>query len=204
MGILILDPNEADALRERYAAEHPDRPTEVWEGVTVVPPMANTEHFRLSSRLCYAFSSVIDWDGGDEAVPGGNVSDRDDQWEHNYRNPDVIVALAGGVAIDRGSYWVGGPDLVVEIISRGEDSRAKFGFYAAVGTREVLIVDRHPWAVELFRLTDGAMASVGRSEPANPVEVASAVLPLAFRLRPATPRPTIVMRHTTDGRTWTA
>lgn len=202
--IMILDPAEADSLRDRYAAEHPDRVTEVWEGVTVVPPMPNNEHYRLSAGLVYAFMSVVNRDSGDVVVHGGNVTDRDDDWEQNYRCPDAVVVLAGGRAVDNGSHWTGGPDLVVEVISRGEDPQAKFDFYAGIGVRELMIVDRRPWAVELFRLSGGAFVSAGRADPTNGVEVASEVLPLAFRLEPGTGRPAIRIRHTGTGQMWTA
>jgi Uma2 family endonuclease len=63
--------------------------------------------------------------------------------------PDVVVALAGGQAKDCGTHWCSGPDFVVEIRSPSEDPRDKLDFYAAVGTREVLVIDRDPWALEL-------------------------------------------------------
>lgn len=62
---------------------------------------------------------------------------------------------------------MGGPDLAVEIISEGEDPHAKFAFYAAVNTREVLVVERDPWAAELFTLLDGQLVSAGRSDVGN-------------------------------------
>jgi Uma2 family endonuclease len=207
MAILIVDPEEARQVRAQLVTNGgtcDERPTEMWEGVEVVPPVANTEHFRIAAKLNAAFMSVIDWDAGDQAVPGGNVSDRDEGWQHNYRNPDVLVVLAGGVAVDRGSYWRGGPDLVVEIISPGEDPTAKLDFYAKVKTREVLIVDRDPWVLELYQLRNGRLECVGRSDLVNPADLASGVLPLTFRLRPASTRPVIEVTHTTTGQTWTA
>jgi len=50
---------------------------EMWEGVLVMPPLANNEHQRIVSKLTSAFSSVIDWDAGEQALPSANVSDRD-------------------------------------------------------------------------------------------------------------------------------
>ena len=207
MAILICDPDLEEEVRGKYITNGgtcDPRPTEMWEGVEVVAPVPNTEHFRIASKLNSAFSAVIDWDAGDQAVPGGNVSDRDAGWEHNYRNPDVLVVLADGIAVDKGAYWRGGPDLVVEILSRGENPQAKFDFYAAVGSREVLIVDRKPWALELYQLRGGGYALAGRSDEATPATFASSVLPLTFRLRPATPRPVIEMTHVRTGQAWTA
>lgn len=40
--------------------------------------------------------------------------------------------LAGSKAKDSGTHWVGGPDILVEITSPGEDPRQKLDFYAKV------------------------------------------------------------------------
>ncbi|MGL6094711.1 MAG: Uma2 family endonuclease [Fimbriiglobus sp.] len=207
MAITFLDPTEAAAARSYIVTNggtSDERPTEMWEGVEIVPPLANTEHARITAKLGAAFAAVVDWDAGDQAMGPANVSDRDADWTHNYRNPDALVVLAGGRAVDRGNFWLGGPDLCVEILSPGEDPAAKFGFYAAVGTRELLIVDRYPWALELFHLVGGRMVSAGRADVANAAVLRSVVLPLTFELRTGTPRPVIAVAHTTDGRTWTA
>src|SRR5579883_1504156 len=204
MAIMILDPSLEKRVRTEYERDSPDRPTEVWEGMTVVAPLPNTDHFQLVFDLTAAFATVIDRSRGDRALPGGNVSDRDAGWAHNYRNPDVMVVLAGGRAVDHDTHWTGGPDLVVEIISPGEDPHAKFGLYAGIGTREVLVVDRDPWALELYQLRAGQLAPAGRSDGPNPATFASSVLPLSFRLEAAAPRPRIVMTHTGTGQVWTA
>lgn len=204
MAVLIYDPEMERRALAKASEGNPDRLTEVWEGVTVVPPMPNTEHNRLVSRINEALASAVDWDGGDESVAGGNVSDRDDGWEHNFRCPDIIVALAGGRAVNSGTHWRGGPDLVAEVISPGEDPQAKFTFYAAVGCREVLVIDRNPWAVELYRLTRRRYKLVGRSDLSAPVVVTSAVIPVTLQLVAARPRPWVVVTNTRDGRTWKA
>jgi Uma2 family endonuclease len=132
------------------------------------------------------------------------VSDRRKGWEHNYRIPDVAVVLAGSTAKDCGAHWHGGPDIAVEIVSPGEDPRKKLDFYAKVRTRELLVLDRSPWGLELYRLKRGKLASVGRSDATSSAVLASAVLPLTFQLQDATPRPTIRIAHTATGQTWTA
>lgn len=197
MGVLFLDPVVERQIRDDVTRD--SRWDEVWEGVLVVPPSPNTEHFRIVSRLNSAFSSVIDWDAGDQAAPGGNVSDT-----KNYRIPDVLVCLAGNSAVDHVTHWVGGPDLVVEIISPGEDALAKLDFYAEVGSRELLVIDRDPWRLELFQLKDGVLEPAGESDLANPAVLNSVVLPLTFQLRAGPTRPVIHMTHTATGQTWTA
>ncbi len=199
MPTLILDPTLDALYRERYA----DRYRETWDGVDTLPPMPNTQHQLLVNRLASAFSSVIDWDAGEVCYPGANLSDRVAGWAQNYRCPDVLVYLASNPAVDHGTHWVGGPDLLVEIISEGEDPHAKFDFYAAVRTREALIVERDPWALELFTLQGTALVSAGRSELGNDVTLTSAALGLTFKLVAGTARPRIEVTHTATGNAWT-
>ena len=203
MPVLILDPWYAEQIRTRRRTESPNARDEVWDGVLVMPPLPNIEHQIMVTDLALAFASVIDRATGDLALAGANVSDREKDWENNYREPDVLVVLHTNPAKNRGTHWVGGPDLAVEIVSPGEDPRQKLDFYAKVKTREVLVIDRDPWAVELYRLRRGKMALVGKSDVANPATLASAALPLTFRLRPAKPRPAVVVAHADDKRAWT-
>lgn len=204
MPVMIYDPALEQQIRASRETPEVSRRDEVWEGVLVVPPQANNEHQRIVSRLTSAFSAVIDWDAGEQAVPGANVSDRDADWTKNYRDPDVLVYLTGNPAIDRVTHWVGGPDLAVEVVSPGEDPRLKLGFYARVNTRELLIVERDPWALELYQLQSGALVSVGTADANNGAVLTSSVLPLTFALQPGTARPTIRMTHTATGQVWTA
>ena len=184
------------------ATERAGTRDEMWEGVLVMPPLANNEHQRIISKLTSAFSSVIDWDVGEQALPCANVSDRDAGWTYNYRDPDCVVYLSGNPARDCGTHWHGGPDLLVEVISPGENPLAKLGFYAMIQTREMLIVDRYPWALELYRLVDEELVLQGRSDDATPTILTSTTLPFTFQLRPATPRPLIVVTHTQTSQTW--
>ena len=73
--------------------------------------------------------------------PGVNLSDRDEGWEQNFREPDVAVFLRDGKAINCGTHWQGAADFLVEIISPGERTREKIPFYSSLGVVE-LLVDR--------------------------------------------------------------
>jgi len=204
MAVLIKDPELAEDYRKRRERLGLDKYDEVWEGVLVVPALPNNEHQCLVMDLCGAFCSAVDRGRGDVVLPGANVSDRGDDWKENYRCPDAVVVLAGGRARDCGTHWRGGPDLAVEIASPGGDPREKNDFYAKVGTREVLVIDRDPWALELYHLRRGRLVSAGRADLTNQAVLTSTVLPLTFQLRDGTPRPTIVVTHTATGQTWTA
>jgi hypothetical protein len=166
-----------------------DRVDEVWDGVYVVSPLPNDEHQEIVCDCIGVPPRDSRLARPGKVRPGVNVSDREEDWEHNYRGPDVVVFLQDTAARNFGTHWVGGPDFAVEVVSRQDRSREKRAFYAGVGTAELLIVDRYPWALELYRLRDGALEPVGVSSPEQPHVLASDVVPLTFRLVPGEPRP---------------
>ena len=160
--MLILDEHlQSEIIRQRRECGG-DRYDEVWEGQYIVAPLANNEHQRLATRIAGFFDESERSDGS-VSLAGCNVSNRSDDWMSNFRCPDVALYRRGTSAIDRGTHYQGGPDLAIEIVSRGDRSREKFEFYASVGTAEVLIIDRSPWQIELYRLAGGVLEFVGRS-----------------------------------------
>ena len=204
MPVMIYDPELEQEIRLSRDGSDANRRDEVWEGVLVVPAVPNNEHQTVVMDLCYAFASGVNRSVGDRVLPGANVSDRDAGWKQNYRCPDAVVYLATNPAKDSNTHWVGGPDLAVEVVSPGEDPRLKLDFYAAVNTRELLIVERDPWALEMYQLQGGKLVLAGTSDLTSPAVLASGALPLTFQLRPGTPRPTVLVTHTATGQTWTA
>ncbi len=98
---------------------------------------------------------------------------RPSDWTKNYRCPDVLVFLPGNPAEDRGTHWLGGPDFAVEIMSRGDRSRKKLDFYAKVGVRELLLIDRRPWKLELYRRHDDRLELAALLEPGSPQSITS-------------------------------
>jgi Uma2 family endonuclease len=201
---MILDPDLAEQIRTERDNSETSRYDEVWDGVLVVSPTPNTQHQRILSILNTAFSCVIDWDNGDQSLPGINLSDRHAKWKSNYREPDIAVYLASNPAKDYGSHWVGGPDLAVEIVSPGEEPHKKLEFYAKVNTHELLIVDRDPWSLELYKLRGRKLVLAGKSELKNKAVLVSRALPLTFKLQPGTPRPKILVTHPATKQTWAA
>ncbi len=202
MSMIVLDPFEVRELIGRREVSGADRFDEVWDGVYVVSPLPNDEHQDLVGNFQFAFMATVTLTGLGLVRPGVNVSDRDERWEHNYREPDVAVFLAGTSARNRGTHWVGGPDFAVEIVSRYDRSREKLAFYAGVGVRELLLVDRLPWALELYRLAGGALVLVGTSTVDGPAILASEVLPLTFRLVAGEPRPRVEVAHADGVQRW--
>lgn len=200
MPVLITDPELAKETREKRSSSDGDKWNEVWDGVLVMPTLPNDEHQELQANLLLP---LLQMKLG-KVRAGVNVTDRHPDWKTNFRGPDVVVYLPGNPAVNHDTHWVGGPDFLVEITSPGEDPRQKLDFYAKVNTREVLIVDREPWSVELYWLQDGKLVSAGKSDVVTQSILASRVLPLTFQLRPGTPRPTIHISRTSSGQTWTA
>lgn len=202
MPVLILDPSFEDHVMKEREALGLSRYDEVWEGVTVVPPMPNTEHQILSMQLWSVLEQVVAKGGLGQVFPPLNISDRVADWTHNYRCPDINVFLNGNPAVDHGTHWTGGPDFLIEVLSRGDDARDKLAFYAAVNTREVLVVDRHPWQLELYQLQQGQLTLAGRRDLDQPVTLTSSVLPAVFRLVPGSNRPSIEITHAATGQCW--
>jgi len=191
-------------FRESHEASDASKWDEVWEGVLHVPPLPNDEHQDLVYGLGIPLREVVQSPGLGKVRPGVNVTDRHPNWKFNFRGPDVVVYLNSNPAINHETHWTGGPDFLIEIISPGEDPYAKLDFYAKVHTREVLIVHRQPWTLELFQLKGDTFSAVGRSDLMQPTDLPSSTLPFSFRLVPGPGRPLIELKHTVTAKTWTA
>lgn len=200
MPMLVLDAGEERLIRAQRKKSGADRWDEVWDGVYMVMPLPNDEHQEIVAELIITFRHALG--RAAKIRPGVNVSDKDVHWKKNYRGPDVVVFLEGTTAVNRGAYWLGGPDFAVEVVSKGDRSRKKLDFYASVNVRELLLIDRNPWCLELYRLTNGSLDLVGRSTVEDRNALASEVLPLSFRLSPGEERPTISVRHADGERDW--
>jgi hypothetical protein len=202
MSVLVIDPSEAARMIARRRELGLDSYDEVWDGVYIMSPIADDDHQEIVGGLDGVLQAVIFFPGLGKVRPGVNISDRDKGWTDNYRVPELVVYLPGNPARNRKTHWVGGPDFALEVVSEGDRSREKFDFYATVSTRELLLVDRYPWALELHVLKRKKMRLVGRSTPEDSQWLKSTVLPLEFRLIDGTPRPRIEVRHVDSGQTW--
>jgi Uma2 family endonuclease len=182
MAMLILDKYVEEQLKAERKATGADCYDEVWEGVYHMSPLAGDEHQGIVSLLTTIFTVTVQWTGLGLVRAGVNVSDREEDWKFNYRIPDVAVFLAGTAARNCETHWVGGPDFAVEIASPGDETRDKLPFYGEAGVRELLLIDRDPWALELYRNRDGRLVLEGTSCVSRGERLAFAVLPLSARL----------------------
>jgi len=183
MPVLVCDPNIAEPLIQQRRASGLDRYDEVWDGVYVMSPIADNEHQKLATQLATVLASQIDWKSLGQTLAGANVSDRSEHWTENYRVPDVLVFLTGSNAEDRGTHWFGGPDFAIEIVSQGDRTLDKLDFYGRVGTRELLVIDRHPWKLTLYRCTSAAKLDLVAADSGGDSEsLISEVIPMRFKL----------------------
>ncbi|WP_166827820.1 Uma2 family endonuclease [Thalassoroseus pseudoceratinae] len=180
-----------------------DRYDEVWDGVYIVSPLANNELQNLITQLAAIMTATVQWASHGHVFAGVNVSDQEEDWRQDYRVPDVGVFLNDTKATNRGTHWFGGPDFAVEIVSPNDRTREKLDFYASVGTRELLVIDRDPWGLELYRLRNDQLAIVASSTVENGTILASETAPLSFRLRKGEPRPHIEVVHQDGQQNWT-
>jgi Uma2 family endonuclease len=204
MATMILDPGLAERIIAERAACGGDRFDEVWEGTYMMSPLADNEHQNIQFELAAAINTAINTKAEFKICCGANVSDRKRDWKLNYRCPDVVVLSPNTKAKDCGAYWYGGPDFCVEITSPHDRSRDKFEFYAKVGVRELLLIDRRKWTLELYELADGCLQLAGTAQLNGSSKVQSSVLGLTFGLVPGKPRPKIKVATVGGKQSWLA
>jgi Uma2 family endonuclease len=201
MAATILDPHLEERLIAERRAAGVDQFDEVWDGVYVMAPWPNDEHQEIATFLARVLFELIQEEGRGKVRQGINLSDRPTNWTSNFRVPDVVAFLNGGKGVCHDSFWTGGPDFAVEIVSEGEDPEAKFEFYGGLGTRELLLVHRDPWKLELYGPELNGMRLL-QSANVNQPGIVSAAVELTVALRGNNEDLELVVQHP-DGRIWT-
>ena len=202
MPMLVCDPDVISELEIEREANGLDTYDEVWEGTAVIMSLPNIEHQQLVGGIGFAVQTAFGWPCKHQVLPGVNVSDRIEDWKSNYRAPDFVVYLEGNPAVHCGTHWCGGPDFLTEIISPGDPTREEIPFYESVNVREMLIIDRAPWQLELYQRQDGKLVLAGKSSLDQPIVLSSSVLPLTFHLVTGQTRPQIEITHQASGQKW--
>jgi Uma2 family endonuclease len=129
-----------------------DRRDEMWEGVLHMTPAPNVEHQRVFDELSFFLTGRLKATGRGTLRSGINVFGRDKDGQ-DYRIPDLTFIAAGREAVfSVDGIRDGGPDAVIEIRSPHDETYEKLPFYAAIGTREVIVIDRDTKRPEVFRL----------------------------------------------------
>lgn len=132
-----------------------DRFDEVWDGVLHMVPPPSSRHQRLSHELGGALLPLAKAKGLVAMHEAGLY--RPDAEGTDYRVADLVYARPEHVS-ERGVE--GRADLVVEVLSPGDETYDKIAFYAEVGVQELLVVDPATARVELFLRAEDALRPV--------------------------------------------
>lgn len=132
------------------------RRDEVWEGVLHMVPDPTIGHQDLAFAVAHWLKLHWARPRGRRVLPEVDVSRPGiPNWTKDFRCPDLVVLTGDDRAIDRDTHFEGGPAVVIEIRSPGDDSYDKLPFYAAIGCLEIWIVDRDSRASEVYAVDDG-------------------------------------------------
>lgn len=144
MPTLVRDPQpvEFEALLERRRRLGQDRFDEVWAGVYHMNPAPSFEHQRISQQLAVLLDPLARGAGLVPVIGGVNIGQQD-----NFRIPDGSLHRPGASGI-----WLKTAALAIEIVSPGDETWDKLGFYAAHGVDELVIVDPEQRQVHWFVL----------------------------------------------------
>src|SRR5438093_868066 len=151
--VLVHITDQELAHRRSICADHWD---EMWEGVLHMTPAPSLEHQRILGQLVVFLEPLLRSLKRGTLLPGINVF----RTPTNYRIPDLTFVATGreDVLSDAGVREGGSPDAVVEIRSPEDETYEKFPFYAAIGTREVIVIDRDTKRPEIYRLAGSELA----------------------------------------------
>lgn len=136
------------AFRKRTGADQWD---EMWEGVLHMPPSPTPEHQDFEGALEFWLRMHWAKRKGYKVYHNVNVAPVGG-WMNNYRIPDVLLFGPDARAVNKGAYFEGPPDVVVEIHSPGDEAFEKLPFYAALGVREAWIIDRDDKTPRIYEL----------------------------------------------------
>src|SRR5262245_51982783 len=140
-----MSPARFDVTEEELAWRRTtgiDRWDEVWDGVWYMTPAPTFEHQRIVSEMLGFLMPHLKAQRRGVLVAGINVLQGAQGWT-NYRIPDLTFVATGHEHILHvDGVRAAGPDAVIEIRSPSDDTYEKLPFYAAIGTREIVIVDR--------------------------------------------------------------
>jgi Uma2 family endonuclease len=188
---VMLDVSPEELARRKLTGV--DRWDEMWEGVLHMAPAPSREHQRILDDLIVFLRPLLTKRGRGTLQSGINVFDEASPKE-NYRIPDLTFVAAGreSVLAEDGTRG-GGPDAVIEVRSPGDESYDKLPFFASLGVREVIVIDRDTKSPEIFRLAGSQYVAVA---PDRDGWVASE--PLRVRLRQSPGSPVLAIEDVDD------
>jgi Uma2 family endonuclease len=158
MKAVVLQVSEEDLARRRKLGL--DRRDEMWEGVLHIAPAPSYEHQRMLDELTLFLGALLKRTKRGTLRSGINVFS-DKVPVPDYRIPDHTFVAAGreGIIAPDGIRG-GGPDAVIEVRSPEDESYEKMSFFAGLGVREVLVLDRDTKKPGVYRLAGGGYVAV--------------------------------------------
>jgi Uma2 family endonuclease len=162
MKAVVLHVSEEELAHRRLTGI--DRFDEMWEGILHMAPAPAYEHQRIVTGLLMFLGRLCESDGrgtltvqinvfGDTAVPS-----------QDYRIPDLTFVAAGREQVLAADGARGGPDAVIEVRSPGDETYDKLPFFARLGVREVIVIDRDSKRTEIYRLAGTQYVAVAPDE----------------------------------------
>jgi Uma2 family endonuclease len=158
MKAVVLHVSDEELIeRHRRGA---DRFDEMWDGVLHMAPAPATEHQRIVTAIDRFLGPLCERRGRGVLALGINVFNESSATD-DYRIPDFTFIAAGREALlARDGIRGGGSDAVIEIRSPYDETYEKLPFFARLGVREGIVVDRDSKRPELFRLAGSQYVAV--------------------------------------------
>jgi Uma2 family endonuclease len=153
MRAVLVDVPEG-LLEERRRKNH-DVWDEMWGGVLHIVSPPSSIHQRFGTELLVALAPLVKARGLVAFYETGLF--RPGVGDVDYRVPDLLVARRENV-VHKGVE--GRAELVVELLSPGDETYDKLDFYADLDVQEVLIIDPESCQVELFAMTGQSLDAV--------------------------------------------
>lgn len=175
MRAVIVDSHAIQELVERRKKLGIDRWDEVWDGEWHLSPAPSIEHQRMVKELLRILMEVVEDVGLGLVFQGVNVADPS-QGLTDFRIPDISIVLQGSHAQAQEIFIAGGPDVLIEVYSPGDETYEKLPWYGEQGVKEVFILDRETKRVEFYRHDGTALLLLATS----PQAVDSQLLQLRF------------------------
>jgi Uma2 family endonuclease len=124
-------------------------------------PAPDFEHQEMVAGLIEFLRPHLRTTGRGRLAAGINVFGS----EANYRIPDLTFVATGREHIfHENGVRGGGPDAVIEIRSPHDETYDKLPFFASLGVREVIVIDRDSKRPELYRLAGSQYVALQEDE----------------------------------------
>ncbi len=175
---LVRDPGLLDRLLKERRLNGIDRYDEVWEGIVHMVPAPLAEHNRFLKQLVIVLDPLARRLGG-ELLIGPNVRAPGSE-PKDFRIPDLVYLSPADKSLLKEGWIDGGPSVVFEIRSPGDETYGKLSFYAALGVPEVVVLDRDTKRPQVFDLVGDRYVEVA-PDPQGRVPIRALKVRLAVR-----------------------